>query len=190
MIHYDEKNTPRTRTDNTDVVLIRTTLQQATDDYPRLAALGFTLQHANSHPGGDMQQNRAQLLRFHAETYCRIGEYAKARTNSGKLSPPTLLRWLWEEKHTSTCRMIMLFNLGVCCSLRHDVSPDEEIQAMISLLMAAWRDVEPGGKQVEMTEYRAERTKPVGFGKHYSALWEAALRMASPVVYARSCSNI
>lgn len=182
MIHYGEKDTPRTRIDNADVVLIRTTLQQATDHYPRLAALGFTLQHANSHP----QQNRAQLLRFHAETYCRIGEYAKARTNSGKLSQPTLLRWLWEEEHVSACRMMMLFNLGVCYSPRHDVSPDEEMQAMISLLMAAWRDVEPGGKLVEMTEYRAERTKPAIFGKHYSVLREAALRITKHVAYARS----
>lgn len=187
MIHYGEKNTPRTRTDNTDVVLIRTTLQQATDHYPRLAALGFTLQHANSHPGGDMQQNRAQLLRFHAETYCRIGEYAKMRTNSGKLSQPTLLRWLWEEKHTSTYRMILLFNLGVCYHPLHDVSPDEGVQAIISLLTTAWGEVEPGGMLTEMVEFRAERTKPVAFGKHYSALREAALRMASPVAFARSC---
>lgn len=183
MIHYGEKDTPRTRTDNADLVLIRTTLQQATDQYPRLAALGFTLQHANSHP----QQNRAQLLRFHAETYCRIGEYAKVRTNSGKLSQPTLLRWLWEEKHVSACRMVMLFNLGVCCSPRHDVSPDEEMQAMISLLMASWREVELGGMLTEMAEYRAERTKPAAFGKHYASLREAVLRMDSPMAFARSC---
>ena len=187
MIHYGEKNTPRTRTDNTDVVLIRTTLQQATDHYPRLAALGFTLQHANSHPGGDMQQNRGQLLRFHAETYCRIGEYAKARINTGKPSQPTLLRWLWEEKHTSACRMILLFNLAVCYHPLHDVLPGEGMQAMISLLMASWREVEPGGMLTEMAEYRAERTKPAAFGKHYAFLREAALRMDSPVAFARSC---
>lgn len=187
MNHSTERIPSTTWTDNTDAVLIRTTLQQATDHYPRLAALGFTLQHASTHLDRDTQQNRAQLLRFHAETYCRIGEYAKARTNSGKLSQPTLLRWLWEAQNTSACRMMMLFNLGVCCSPRHDVSPDEEMQAMISLLMAAWSDVEPGGKLVAMKEYRAERTKPVAFGKHYSALREAALRMASPVAFVRSC---
>ncbi len=58
MNYYGEPETSR-EADNANVSLIRATLQQATDHYPRLAALGFTLQHANPHS----QQNRAQCKR-------------------------------------------------------------------------------------------------------------------------------
>ncbi|HDT6064446.1 TPA: inovirus-type Gp2 protein, partial [Enterobacter kobei] len=155
MNYYGEPETSR-EADNANVSLIRATLQQATDHYPRLAALGFTLQHANPHS----QQNRAQLLRFHAETYCRIGEYIQARLSTRKPSQPTLLRWLWEERNTSACRMILLFNLAVCYHPRYDASPAEGMQAMTALLTAAWSEVEPDGMLIEMAEYRAERTKP------------------------------
>lgn len=187
MNHSTERKPSTTRTDNTDAVLIRTTLQQATDHYPQLAALGFTLQHVNPHLRGDTQQNHAQLLRFHAETYCRIGEYVKVRISAGKPSQPTLMRWLWGVKNTSACRMILLFNLAVCYHPRHDVSPNEGMQAIKSLLTAAWSEVEPDGKLTEMMEYRAERAKLATFGKHYAALQEAALGMVSPVAFARSC---
>ncbi|MDX7510891.1 inovirus Gp2 family protein [Citrobacter sp. S39] len=182
MNYYGEPETSR-EADNANVSLIRATLQQATDHYPRLAALGFTLQHANPHS----QQNRAQLLRFHAETYCRIGKYIQARLSTGKPSQPTLLRWLWEERNTSACRMILLFNLAVCYYPRYDASPAEGMQAMTALLTAAWSEVEPDGMLIEMAEYRAERTEPATFGKHYASLQEAALRMTFPVCFARSC---
>lgn len=178
---YGEQETSH-QPDGSNVSLIRATLQQATDHYPQLAALGFTLQHANPHS----QQNRAQLLRFHAETYCRTGEYIQARLSTGKPSQPTLLRWLWEERNTSACRVMLLFNLATCHHPRHDASPDEGMQAIMSLLTAAWSEVDPGGMLTEMVEYRAERDKPVAFGKHYASLRKAALRMTSPVAFARS----
>lgn len=182
MNYYGEPETSR-QADNANVSLIRATLQQATDHYPRLAALGFTLQHANPHS----QQNRAQLLRFHAETYRRTGEYIQARLSTGKPSQPTLLRWLWEERNTSACRVMLLFNLATCYHPRHDMSPAEGIQVMTSLLTAAWSEVEPEGMLTEMAEYRVERAKPVTFGKHYASLQEAALRMTLPVSFAQSC---
>ncbi|MCE7545741.1 inovirus-type Gp2 protein [Klebsiella michiganensis] len=182
MNYYGEPETSR-QADNANVSLILATLQQATDHYPRLAALGFTLQHANPHS----QQNRAQLLRFHAETYRRTGEYIQARLSTGKPSQPTLLRWLWEERNTSACRVMLLFNLATCYHPRHDMSPAEGIQVMTSLLRAAWSEVESDGMLTGIIEYQAERTKPAVFGKHYASLREAALRMTSPVAFSRSC---
>ena len=153
MNYYGAPETSR-EANNANVSLIRATLQQATDHYPRLAALGFTLQHANPHS----QQNRAQLLRFHAETYCRIGKYIQARLSTGKPSQPTLLRWLWEERNTSACRMILLFNLAVCYYPRYDASPAEGMQAMTALLTAAWSEVEPDGmlRRVRISTLRNE----------------------------------
>lgn len=67
-----ENEALKTNSDGNNVMLIRRVLQQATDHHPRLAALGFTLQYANCHSCDNIQQGNAQLLRFHAEAYCRI----------------------------------------------------------------------------------------------------------------------
>lgn len=44
-----ENEALKTNSDGNNVMLIRRVLQQATDHYPRLSALGFTLQYANCH---------------------------------------------------------------------------------------------------------------------------------------------
>jgi hypothetical protein len=150
MNYYGEPETSR-EADNANVSLIRATLQQATDHYPRLAALGFTLQHANPHS----QQNRAQLLRFHAETYCRIGKYTSAAQYRKTVTTHASALALGGE-NTSACRMILLFNLAVCYYPRYDASPAEGMQAITALLTAAWSEVEPDGMLIEMAEYRAE----------------------------------
>lgn len=121
----------KTNSDGNNVMLIRRVLQQATDHYPRLSALGFTLQYANCHSCDNEQHDRAQLLRFHAETYCRISDYSKKRIEVGKSSQPTLLRWLWEDQNTPTCLMMLLFNLAICTHPRHDSSSDDGIQEVM-----------------------------------------------------------
>ncbi len=184
-----ENGASRTNSGGNNVMLIRSVLQQATDHYPRLAALGFTVQHTNRHSCENERQGNAQLLRFHAEAYCRIGEYSKKRIEAGKPSQPTLLRWLWGAESASTCRMMMLSNLGVCSHPRHDSSAMDGIQEVISLLVAAWREVEPGGEITEIKVHRAERTKPATFDKRYVELRDAALQMTSPVSFAKSCST-
>jgi len=88
-----ENGASGTNSGGNNVMLIRSVLQQATDHYPRLAALGFALQHANRPSCENERQGNAQLLRFHAETYCRISDYSKKRIEAGKPSQPTLLRW-------------------------------------------------------------------------------------------------
>ncbi|ANZ89368.1 MULTISPECIES: hypothetical protein [Enterobacterales] len=190
MNNCDENGASRTNSGGNNVMLIRSVLQQATDHYPRLAALGFTVQHTNRHSCENERQGNAQLLRFHAEAYCRIGEYSKKRIEAGKPSQPTLLRWLWEEKCTSTCRMMMLFNLAICSHPRHDSSATDGIQEVMSLLVAAWREVEPNGEITEIKVHRAERAKPAAFDKRYAELRDAALQIASPVAFARSCSTM
>lgn len=180
----------KTNSSGNNVMLIRRVLQQATDHYPRLSALGFTLQYANCHSCDNEQQGNAQLLRFYAEAYCRIGEYSKIRIEAGKPSQPTLLRWLWEAESTSTCRMMMLFNLGVCSHPRYDSSARDGIQEVMSLLATAWREVEPDGEITQIKIHRAERTKLVVFDKSYLELRDAAMQMTSPVAFAKSCSAV
>ncbi|MGE6142514.1 hypothetical protein ACQJ1T_08755 [Klebsiella pneumoniae] len=181
-----ESEALKTNSDDNNVMLIRRVLQQATDHYPRLVALGFTLQYGNSHSCDNVQQGKDLLLRFHAEFYCRIGDYSKIRIEAGKPSQPTLLRWLWEAESTSSCRMMMLFNYGVCSLPRYDFSASDGIQEIISLLVAAWREVEPEGELKEIMVHQVERTKTAAFDKRYAELRDAALQMASPVAFAKS----
>ena len=188
MHNCDENGASRTNSGGNNVMLIRSVLQQATDHYPRLAALGFTVQQGNTCSCDNVRRDSAQLLRFHAETYCRISDYSKKHIEAGKPSQPTLLRWLWEEKCTSACRMMMLFNLAICSHPRHESSAMDGIQEVMSLLVAAWREVEPNGEITEIKVHRAERAKPAAFDKRYAELRDAALQIASPVAFARSCS--
>lgn len=181
-----ENEALKTNSDVNNVMLIRRVLQQATDHYPRLVALGFTVQQGNTNSCDNVRHDRAQLLRFHAETYCRISDYSKKRIEVGKSSQPTLLRWLWEAESTSTCRMMMLFNLGVCSLPRYDSSASDEIQEVMSLLAVAWREVEPDGELKEIKVHRIERNKPADFDKRYAELRDTALQMASPVAFAKS----
>ncbi|HBT4670365.1 TPA: inovirus Gp2 family protein [Klebsiella pneumoniae] len=190
MNNCSEHEALKTNSDGNNVMLIRRVLQQATDHYPRLSALGFTLQYANCYSCDNEQQGNAQLLRFHAEAYCRIGDYSKIRIEAGKPSQPTVLRWLWEAESISTCRMMMLFNQAVCSLPRHDSSAMDGIQEVMSLLVAAWREVEPGGELTEIKAHRAERTMPAAFDKRYAELRDAALQMTSPVAFAKSCSTV
>jgi virulence-associated protein VapD len=56
-------------------MLIRSVLQQATDHYPRLAALGFTVQQGTTYSCDNVRHDSAQLLRFHAETTTCIRQF-------------------------------------------------------------------------------------------------------------------
>ncbi|EJD6389409.1 hypothetical protein L9Y56_004617 [Klebsiella pneumoniae] len=108
------------------------------------------------------------------------------KIEAGKPSQPTLLRWLWEVESTSTCRMMMLFNLGVCSHPRYSSSASDGIQEVMSLLAAVWREVEPNGELTEIKVHRVERTKPADFDKRYAELRDTAMQMASPVAFAKS----
>jgi len=190
MNNSNEKGASGTNTGSNNVMFIRSVLQQATDHYPRLAALGFTVQEGNTCFRDKVRHDSAQLLRFHAETYCRINDYSKKRIEVGKSSQPTLLRWLWEEQNTPTCRMMLLFNLAICSHPRHESSVTDEMQEVMSLLAAAWREVEPDGVLTEIKVYQVERTMPAAFDKRYAELRDAALQIASPVAFARSCPTV
>lgn len=86
--------------------------------------------------------------------------------------------------------MMMLFNLGVCSHPRYGSSASDGIQEVMSLLAAVWREVEPNGELTEIKVHRVERTKPVFFDKPYLELRDAALKMTSPVAFAKSCSTV
>ncbi|EKS7703637.1 hypothetical protein QCL74_003299 [Salmonella enterica] len=69
----------------TGVETLRRVLQQAIDQYPRLAAFLLTL------PGITPEA----VPHFHEVVYQQIRELAATRQLSGRPVPPTVLRWIW-----------------------------------------------------------------------------------------------
>ncbi|EBS2696673.1 DUF3296 domain-containing protein, partial [Salmonella enterica subsp. enterica serovar Newport] len=80
-----------------DAGFIRTILQQATDQYPRLVAFLLTL------PG--ITPEAAQ--HFHEVVYQQVSELAVTRQLSGRPVPPTILRWIWASPPGPTGRMLL-----------------------------------------------------------------------------------
>jgi len=80
----------------------------------------------------------------------------------------------------------LLFNLAVRNHPRHNVSPEAGLQAIASLLEAAWDTPGQAGGLSEMIAFRAERTNPGVFERQWAVLRKAAMQMVSPVMTARS----
>ncbi|EJQ8130237.1 hypothetical protein NZM66_005116, partial [Salmonella enterica] len=89
-------------------------LQQATDQYPRLAAFLLTL------PGITPEA----VQRFHNNVYQQVSELAVTRQLSGRPVPPTVLRWIWGTLPGQTGRMLLLLNQDTFCHPRYDRPPD------------------------------------------------------------------
>lgn len=186
----------------TDAQRVNCVIQAAIDHYPRLAAFRFSLQqpdtderflpdqtarHTRQNSASANASTPASVLAFHADVGHRFEDYVQARIGAGKSSPPTLLRWVWENGHTSPCRMLLLFNLATCHhSLQGTGSVEEELKAAASLLGEAWNHVCPAGELTGMTFFRVERTRPEAFGGQYAALREATSQLAFPVATTHS----
>ncbi|EGA3604889.1 hypothetical protein ACSH77_004120 [Salmonella enterica] len=83
-----------------DAGFIRTILQQATDQYPRLAAFLLML------PGVTPEA----VQHFHDSVYQQVSGLAATRQLSGRPVPPTILRWIWMSPPGPTGRMLLLLN--------------------------------------------------------------------------------
>lgn len=146
-------------------------LQQATDQYPRLAAFLLTLPVPELH--------------FHDVVYQQVRELAISRRLSGRPVPPTVLRWMWEKKNVpgQACRHLLLMNQDTFCHPRYDV-PANRCSDTMETLLRDLASVRP--RQVpEITVFRVDRTRPAQADTQYSLLRECALSLA-PAASARS----
>ncbi|EJK6212054.1 hypothetical protein MX582_004783 [Salmonella enterica] len=152
-------------------------LQQATDQYPRLAAFLLTL------PG--ITPEAAQ--HFHGVVYQQVSELAVIRQLSGRPVPPTVLRWIWASPPGQTGRVLLLLNQDTFCHPRYDRPPDRCFEAMKTLLRDAVSTINDvrHHQPPEITVFRVDRTSPEQSDAQYSRLRECALSL-TPATTARS----
>lgn len=161
----------------TGVENIRKVLQQATDQYPRLAAFLLTLPVVTQ----DTVQH------FHDVVYQQIRELVINRQLSGRPVQPTILRWIWASPPGQTGRMLLLLNQDTFCHPRYDRPPDLCFDTMETLLRQTWEavDIPQRGKLPDITVFRVDRTCPAQADTQYSRLRECALSLV-PAATARS----
>ncbi|EIY5517900.1 inovirus-type Gp2 protein [Salmonella enterica] len=160
-----------------EVETLRKVLQQATDQYPRLAAFLLTLPVVTQ----DTVQH------FHDVVYQQIRELVINRQLSGRPVQPTILRWIWASPPGQTGRMLLLLNQDTFCHPRYDRPPERCFETMETLLRQAWEavDIPLRGKLSDITVFRVDRTSPEQVDTQYSRLREYALSLA-PATTARS----
>lgn len=169
--------TPPTDAHVADVEPLRRVLQQAIDQYPRLAAFLLML------PGVTPEA----VQHFHKSVYQQVSELAINRQLSGRPVPPTVLRWIWASPPGQTGRMLLLLNQDTFCYPRYDRPPDRCFETMETLLRQAWEtvDIPLRGKLPDITVFRVDRTIPAQADAQYSRLRECALSL-TPAATARS----
>lgn len=157
--------------------ILRKVLQQAIDQYPRLATFLLTL------PGVTPEA----VQHFHDSVYQQVSELAVTRQLSGRPVPPTVLRWIWASPPGQTGRILLLLNQDTFCHSRYDRPPDRCFETMETLLRQAWEavDIPQRGKLPDITVFRVDRTSPAQADMQYSRLRECALSLV-PAVTARS----
>ncbi|EKI3327279.1 hypothetical protein PEH87_005297 [Salmonella enterica] len=150
---------------------IRKVLQQATDQYPRLAAFLLTLPAVTQ----DTVQH------FHKSVYQQVSELAVARQLSGRPVPPTVLRWIWASPPGQTGRMLLLLNQDTFCHPRYDRPPDRCFETMETLLRDAVSTINDvrHHQRPEITVFRVDRTQQAQADAQYNRLRECALSLTS-----------
>ncbi|EBK1959667.1 inovirus Gp2 family protein [Salmonella enterica subsp. enterica serovar Newport] len=161
----------------TGVENIRKVLQQATDQYPRLAAFLLTLPVVTQ----DTVQH------FHDVVYQQIRELVINRQLSGRPVQPTILRWIWASPLGQTGRMLLLLNQDTFCHPRYDRPPYRCFETMETLLRDAVSTISDARhhQPPEIIVFRVDRTQQTQADTQYSRLRECALSLA-PAATARS----
>lgn len=150
----------------TGVETLRKVLQQATDQYPRLAAFLLTLPAVSPET----------VQHFHDVVYQQIRELVINRQLSGRPVQSTVLRWIWTSPPGQTGRMLLLLNQGSFCHPRYDKPPERCFESMETLLRDA-ASVQHH-QLPEITVFRVDRTRPAQADAQYSRLRECALLLA------------
>ncbi len=88
-----------------EVQTLRKVIQQATDQYPRLAAFLLTLPNVTPET----------VEHFHDSVYQQVRVLAISRQLSGRPVPPTVLRWIWASLSGQAYRHLLLLNQDTFC---------------------------------------------------------------------------
>ncbi|AXC67000.1 inovirus Gp2 family protein [Salmonella enterica] len=160
--------TTSTETHTAEVETLRKVIQQATDQYPRLAAFLLTLPAVSPET----------VQHFHDSVYQQVRELTISRQLSGRTVPPTVLRWIWEKKNVpgQACRHLLLMNQDTFCHPRYDAPADlcfDTIEALLRDAASVQHHQLP-----EITVFRVDRTRPAQADVQYSRLREYALLLA------------
>ncbi|EBR8158062.1 hypothetical protein DOA20_23285 [Salmonella enterica subsp. enterica serovar Newport] len=114
---------------------VRRLLQAATDHYPRLLVVEFSLRFPR--PGVPPEAVLPELL---SAIWRRTGDYSGYRQAAGKPAPPTLMRAMWGQG-AGELRVLLMLNRDTFYHPRRDkVFPEGDI---ITLLHRACDDVIP-----------------------------------------------
>lgn len=157
--------------------ILRKVLQQAIDQYPRLATFLLTL------PGVTPEA----VQHFHDSVYQQVSGLAATRQLSGRPVPPTILRWIWTFPPGQTGRMLLLLNQDTFCHPRYDRPPDRCFETMETLLRDAISKINDvrHHQPPEITVFRVDRSIPAQADAQYSRLCECALSL-TPAAIVRS----
>lgn len=167
-----------------DAVSTRAFLQQAVDHYPRLAVFSFTLKLPYRETLNDY---RSLILRFHTEVWQRTGKYSRQRQQARRLSPPTVLRWLWEAVSEPECGMIMLMNLDTMAAVSNTPLMESVLQEMYTIFGDAWRTVAGTDSSVaSMSSFIINRSNGGECTHPLSLLQTRVNEMVSPVMTTRT----
>lgn len=161
----------------TGVETLRKVLQQAIDQYPRLAAFLLML------PGVTPEA----VQHFHDSVYQQVSGLAATRQLSGRPVPPTVLRWIWVSPPGPTDRMLLLLNQDTFCHPRYDRPPDRCFETMETLLRDAVSTINDARhhQQPEIIVFRVDRTQQTQADTQYNRLRECVLSLV-PATTARS----
>ncbi|HFE7489812.1 TPA: inovirus-type Gp2 protein [Salmonella enterica subsp. enterica serovar Newport] len=163
----------------TEMQQVKRVVQQATDQYPRLAAFLLTLPAVSPET----------VQHFHDSVYQQVRELTISRQLSGRPVPPTVLRWIWEKKNVpgQAYRHLLLMNQDTFCHPRYDVPADRCSDTMETLLRDAGSTLNDvrHHQPPEITVFRVDRTQQTQADAQYSRLRECALSL-TPAATARS----
>jgi hypothetical protein len=166
-----------------DGVNLHTFLQQAVDHYPQLVAFSFTLKLPSREI---LNEYRSLFLRFHTEVWQRVDEYSRQRQQVRFHSPPTILRWLWDETSAPRCNMILLMNLNTLEGVRNRRLIDSALQEMNTIISDAWSAAADSGNRItNMASAIISRADRDLFPISFNSLRERVDRLAFSVITAR-----
>lgn len=166
-----------------DAANTRAVLQQAVDQYPRLAAFSFTLVLPYRET---MTDYRTLILRFQAEVWQRTGEYSWQRQQARRHSPPTLLRWIWGSTCVPECQMVLMMNLDTLAPITQPV--ESSLQALSGIIRDAWRSVTDGKHEgvVDIMPFVINRSAQGTFALRFGQLQARVQGTTLPVMTART----
>lgn len=154
----------------TEMQQVKRVVQQAIDQYPRLAVFRLTLDC----PGPE------SIGCFQDTVYRQVSELAAIRQLSGRPSPPTILRWIGSKTSPHSYQTLLMLNQDTFYLSRHDSLPEKCFQTMKTLLRQAYNTIRITNElyqsnETKITVLRVDRTQAGHSDAEHKLLQENAL---------------